>query len=1108
MSQGSQLDQLFARFPDASPEDVADSVWLVALGVIREPAATTPPPTYRAGDPDTKHQGKGTTPPPITDSRGTDPNHGTQGKPGGQTTPPVEKPIPDPTRGDLLVRANDSQPQVAGSTAPRRSGEALRVPGGSPLPGAAQIARALRPFRRRVPSRHLQTLDIDATVHQIASRDIWHPVLRPSRARWFEIALVAEWSNSMALWTETVRAFRRVLERLGGFRDVRLWWVEKPATGSVILRSKPGSSPRSPRELVSPDGRRIVLFATDCLSSGWRQDAFAPLLKELGRRQPVALLQMLPRTWWGRTALAHADPVFVGSKCPGAPNQALSHEPDDPLAAARSRNADSDTSLPRAIPIPILTSEPELVAEWARLVCHGTKPSLPGVTFTDLPSDAPDSVSARATDRQPSTPTAEQRWKRFTSMASPTAIQLARLLAAAHLRMPIVRLIQTALLPESDQTHLAEVFLGGIVRRASPPDVVDPDRVQYAFHDGVAERLRANTPLDQMFDVHSLVSKYIENRYGAALHLEAILRTGEAPEIGADFEERSEFASVTADVLRRFGARYAGVASKIAPLKSTTGGETTGTTATEAAEQSKATSKGQTAAGSSTDATGKPPGTNNPEDEPLDTVDAQLAALEGARILWVDDEPANNTSYIEELRAAGVSVTIRIDTETALEVLHQSSFDAIISDLKRGNDAWAGLRFLEEVRSVDVAIPFAIFAFRVRPGMPELSEKGILVSSNNFNVIRRALAEALRGRPRVDQATHLPDDRRDELRQFLRQHNIYQRFSAEDNDADGLLQAEPSAYQWELLWAELWRQSASDTGGWVKALEFVRIATSARRVVVSRITGDLLEDVARHPEPESSEATSAPLAGRLLEAATLGTATWQGPRQLQSTLAIAIPDEAGNEAGPAGLLQIERASHRAFSPALTAWLRQLAGSLSKQLTAPSDEPLTGTSLHKIRIAGILSSLEELDSQSRTAILIRATYRHFQTIPFWNESSNELREARRYVERAEAASMTREAEGSFFADREAVQLEASERLAAAASGLPPETPGEIGTAVVLAAMAVISAITPPSQNRWNRELVEPFLVARVRDSVLTNIWLTALEMELASAREQSSPPAEA
>jgi hypothetical protein len=55
----------------------------------------------------------------------------------------------------------------------------------------------------------------------------------------------------------------------------------------------------------------------------------------------------------------------------------------------------------------------------------------------------------------------------FRRTATPTARKLASLLSAAPvITLPIVRIIQAQILKECQQVHVAEVFLGGILKRS------------------------------------------------------------------------------------------------------------------------------------------------------------------------------------------------------------------------------------------------------------------------------------------------------------------------------------------------------------------------------------------------------------------------------------------------------------------------------------------------------------------------------------------------------------------------------------------------------------------------------------------------------------------
>ena len=76
-----------------------------------------------------------------------------------------------------------------------------------------------------------------------------------------------------------------------------------------------------------------------------------------------------------------------------------------------------------------------------------------------------------------------------------------------------------------------------------------------------------------------------------------------------------------------------------------------------------------------------------------------VPALEGARVLWVDDAPANNEWERALLRALGVHVTAVTTTLSAVDCLQAEAFDIIISDIVRGTIRDEGVRALPELRA-------------------------------------------------------------------------------------------------------------------------------------------------------------------------------------------------------------------------------------------------------------------------------------------------------------------------------------------------------------------------------------------------------------------------
>lgn len=79
------------------------------------------------------------------------------------------------------------------------------------------------------------------------------------------------------------------------------------------------------------------------------------------------------------------------------------------------------------------------------------------------------------------------------------------------------------------------------------------------------------------------------------------------------------------------------------------------------------------------------------------------------RILWVDDHPENNTAEIDTLRDANIAVYTTQNTEEALMLLSMYRYDAVISDMGRGDDSLAGLKLVESLRQSGDLTPFFLY---------------------------------------------------------------------------------------------------------------------------------------------------------------------------------------------------------------------------------------------------------------------------------------------------------------------------------------------------------------------------------------------------------------
>jgi CheY-like chemotaxis protein len=79
------------------------------------------------------------------------------------------------------------------------------------------------------------------------------------------------------------------------------------------------------------------------------------------------------------------------------------------------------------------------------------------------------------------------------------------------------------------------------------------------------------------------------------------------------------------------------------------------------------------------------------------------------RILWVDDNPENNTHERQVFESLGLTFDLAISTDEALDRLSHSRYGAIISDMGRVEGSREGYRLLDAVRGSDKITPFFFY---------------------------------------------------------------------------------------------------------------------------------------------------------------------------------------------------------------------------------------------------------------------------------------------------------------------------------------------------------------------------------------------------------------
>ncbi|MFE2429181.1 SAV_2336 N-terminal domain-related protein [Streptomyces sp. NPDC059373] len=375
--------------------------------------------------------------------------------------PPAGRPLaPTPRRSRTVRRpgalhasadppAARRRTQPNGEGPPERSARPVRVPEEKALgTDELRLGRSLRPLKQRYQTGRSWELDDDATAEAMADTGLPEVIMRPTRERWLDLALVVDDGLSMLLWRRLATELRALAERLGAFRNLRMYGLDSRAGRGPLLRVRP-YDPASPvlstAAVCDPSGHTLVLVVSDGVGTAWRDGRMRGVLERWARHGPTAVVHALPARMW-RSSGIRAETWQVTTRRRGAANESW-HVADPVLPPGVA-----DFS---GVPVPVLEPHPVTIARWANLVASPGGSAVLPLAAWDSPTE-PRPVGGLA-----------DPVLRFRDTASPQAYRLAAHLAAvAPVSVPVMRLVQAAVPWHADTAHLAEVFLGGLLRRS------------------------------------------------------------------------------------------------------------------------------------------------------------------------------------------------------------------------------------------------------------------------------------------------------------------------------------------------------------------------------------------------------------------------------------------------------------------------------------------------------------------------------------------------------------------------------------------------------------------------------------------------------------------
>ncbi|MBL8151304.1 MAG: hypothetical protein JNN15_15380, partial [Blastocatellia bacterium] len=532
---------------ESAAEDLADALWL--MQVIDQKKSKTPQPI-------STDQVKEEFKDPLSHP---DATHSSSPSPANiETKPPPEKSTSKSTNQlDLHIPKQE-----------RSSVGFIKTPVPDSLPHKQEIRRAFSILRKAFVAGFSQEVDEERTTKRISDELIWEPIMQLSKERNLNLALVVDQSISMIVWQDTAKEFHKLLATLGAFRKITPWKIETEKEEPILSLGLSYSKKRRARkisELLTTSEKQIVIILTDSISAAWHNGNMAKVVDVWSKTNQVAIINFLPEFLWSRTGLNRAKKVLLSAPYQIALNANLKCSEIDFLSTTDLKNLDKQLF---SSPIPVATIAPYSLTSLSRLVVGYGNSQVLGFFLKKKVESVPKTVIG-------SSLSPEEVVKRFHSLVSPAARQLARYLAASPvINLQIVRILRSKMISHSFEAGTiteAEVLLNGLFKVSESITETTPSKIEFEFREGVREYLLAALTLTDVIQVLEEVSDYITEHLGN-LDLETfklmLTNPGKALEEieGKSLDKivaTSPVARITADILHRLGGNYTKLAKTL-----------------------------------------------------------------------------------------------------------------------------------------------------------------------------------------------------------------------------------------------------------------------------------------------------------------------------------------------------------------------------------------------------------------------------------------------------------------------------------------------------------------------------------------------------------------
>ncbi len=449
---------------------------------------------------------------------------------------PKEKVLPTEGEKEASVYEND-----ASTTKTDIKADPIRMPKKLSLSHYRAWEKSFRSFYYKVDSTREFVLDEAKTVDLIAKTKLVQAIFKAKKVKYFHLVMVIEQSPSMDIWSELILEFQKTVQRFGVFESIEFYYLASDKKGVKLYADRALKRELSYKKITL--NRQVLLtVVSDCVSSAWHSNHIFKMLEFWSKSVPLSITQMFPKRMWQGTSLYK-----------GFQTSFTAHD-FQPLNKQLKSDDDYYDEEDNTFNIPIINFEPQSVTAWASVI-HGKRDKwIDGVTLEDLEEETFVEMSGNK-----ETVSVEDRVNRYLSQASPLAQKLALYASVLPINFHVIRVLQELKLPASSQIHLAEFFLGGLIKR----EVNEKKQVSFDFHDDVRDYFRNQLTATASYRLQELMSNFVSQNLNSSLDFQALIDNPNSTSGLFLSKDEVAFVKLRADTLRKLGGDYGRQAENI-----------------------------------------------------------------------------------------------------------------------------------------------------------------------------------------------------------------------------------------------------------------------------------------------------------------------------------------------------------------------------------------------------------------------------------------------------------------------------------------------------------------------------------------------------------------